>query len=111
MAIAWSISASVTMRGGTSLTTSPLPAVMAIKPKSRAFSHSGPAICTSHLSTFEHSHTYCESLDGQENPQTLLVPPLLCNYSALKHLPRMPESRSETASKGYVRLINERSAL
>ena len=44
-ATASSISASDTVSGGTSRTTSPLPAVMAIRPLSIASLHTGPAGC------------------------------------------------------------------
>lgn len=45
MATAWSMSASVTVSGGTRRMTSPLPAVMAMRPRSRATWHTGAAAC------------------------------------------------------------------
>ena len=66
-ATASSISASDTVSGGTSRTTSPLPAVMAIRPLSIASLHTGPAGCVT-------IHTKLRNADQKGNtPQSFYV--------------------------------------
>lgn len=59
-----SMSSSVTTRGGTNRTTSPLPAVITIRPASQHFLHRSPAGCSTHNVCFVKQATkvFAESL-------------------------------------------------